>query len=309
MNIQAALDTLAAEAARGDMVFPTHADIALRVQRALDDPDCSIEQLSKLISAEPILSAKVVSVANSVAYNASGRAMSDVRSAVSRLGFNTLRTMTTAVVVRQMEGMAQSPAHRALASRMMPSALATFLRGRPDARISVYSESQSLTMKLLAEGRVDAAIAFASPKTNDYAGVMIGSEPLQIIAAPTHPLAKQKSVALADLEHFDFVAGLQESEGWAFVDSTVEDSGFMKRRVILRMQGADSVNNAVIHGIGLACTLASAARQGIAEGKLVALKTEPALRPVPIKWMIREDTMCREVLEAFIPALVAAQSA
>ena len=200
-------------------------------------------------------------------------------------------------------------AHRALASRMMPSALATFLRGRPDARISVYSESQSLTMKLLAEGRVDAAIAFASPKTNDYAGVMIGSEPIQIIAAPTHPLAKHKTVALADLEHFDFVAGLQESEGWAFVDSTVEDSGFMKRRVILRMQGADSVNNAVIHGIGLACTLASAARQGIAEGKLVALKTEPALRPVPIKWMIREDTMCREVLEAFIPALVAAQSA
>jgi len=118
MNIQAALDTLAAEAARGDMVFPTHADIALRVQRALDDPDCSIEQLSKLISAEPILSAKVVSVANSVAYNASGRAMSDVRSAVSRLGFNTLRTMTTAVVVRQMEGMAQSPAHRVLASRL-----------------------------------------------------------------------------------------------------------------------------------------------------------------------------------------------
>jgi len=200
-------------------------------------------------------------------------------------------------------------AHRALASRMMPSALATFLRERPDARISVYSESQSLTMKLLAEGRVDAAIAFASPKTDQYEGVMIGSEPIQIIAAPTHPLAKQKSVALADLEHFDFVAGLQESEGWALVDSTVEDSGFMKRRIILRMQGADSVNNAVMHGIGLACTIASAARQGIADGKLVALKTEPTLRPVPLKWMIRQDSLCRELLEAFIPALVAAQSA
>ena len=118
MDIQATLGTLAAEAARGDMVFPTHADIALRVQRALDDPDCAIDQLSKLISAEPILSAKVVSVANSVAYNPSGRAMSDVRSAVSRLGFKTLRTMATAVVVRQMQGMAQSPEHRALAGRL-----------------------------------------------------------------------------------------------------------------------------------------------------------------------------------------------
>lgn len=118
MDVQAALDSIAADAARGDIVFPTHTDIALRVQRLLDDPDCSIDQLSKLISAEPILSARVVSIANSVAYNPSGRAMSDVRSAVSRLGFKTLRTLATALVVRQMQGMAQSPEHRALAGRL-----------------------------------------------------------------------------------------------------------------------------------------------------------------------------------------------
>lgn len=115
MDIQAALDAIAADAARGEMVFPTHAEIALRIQRLLDDPDCSVDQLSKLIAAEPILSARVVSIANSVAYNPSGRAMSDVRNAVSRLGFNTLRTLATAVVVRQMQGMAQAPEHRALA--------------------------------------------------------------------------------------------------------------------------------------------------------------------------------------------------
>ncbi|MDP3540291.1 MAG: HDOD domain-containing protein [Azonexus sp.] len=118
MDVQAALDSIAADAARGDIVFPTHTDIALRVQRLLDDPDCSIDQLSKLISAEPILSARVVSIANSVAYNPSGRAMSDVRSAVSRLGFKTLRTLATALVVRQMQGMAQSPEHRVLAGRL-----------------------------------------------------------------------------------------------------------------------------------------------------------------------------------------------
>jgi hypothetical protein len=118
MNIQTALDAIAADAARGEMVFPTHTEIALRVQRALDDPDCSIDQLSRLISAEPLLSARVVSVANSVAYNSSGRAMSDVRSAVSRLGFNTLRSMATAVIVRQMQGMSPSPEHRLLAGRL-----------------------------------------------------------------------------------------------------------------------------------------------------------------------------------------------
>jgi len=118
MDIQTALDAIAADAARGEMVFPTHTEIALRVQRALDDPDCSIDQLSKLIAAEPMLSARVVGIANSVAYNPSGRAMSDVRSAVSRLGFNTLRTLVTAVIVRQMQGMSQSPEHRQLAGRL-----------------------------------------------------------------------------------------------------------------------------------------------------------------------------------------------
>lgn len=118
MEVQKALEAVAADAARGDMVFPTHTEIVLRVQRALDDPDCSIDQLSKLISAEPILSARVVAIANSVAYNHSGRASSDVRSAVSRLGFKTLRVIVTAMVVRQMEGMSQLPEHRALAASL-----------------------------------------------------------------------------------------------------------------------------------------------------------------------------------------------
>jgi HD-like signal output (HDOD) protein len=118
MDVQVALKAVADDAARGDMVFSTHAELALRVQRLLDDPDCSIDQLSKLVAAEPILSARVVGIANSAAYNQSGRVITDVRNAVSRLGFSTLRVLTTAVVVRQMEGISKNPAHRALAARL-----------------------------------------------------------------------------------------------------------------------------------------------------------------------------------------------
>jgi HD-like signal output (HDOD) protein len=118
MVVQRALDTIAADAARGDLVFPTHAEMALRVQRMLDDPDCSIEALSKLIAAEPILAARVVAIANSVAYNRTGRGTTDVKSAVSRLGLKTVRVLATAVVVRQMETMSKTPEHRALAAQL-----------------------------------------------------------------------------------------------------------------------------------------------------------------------------------------------
>lgn len=115
-SIQAALDTITADAARGEMVFPTHSEIPLQVRRLLDDPECLIEQLSKLISAEPLLSAKVVSVANSVAYNPSGRTSNDVRNALSRIGFVTLRSLAISVIVRQMQGMSSTPQCRALAA-------------------------------------------------------------------------------------------------------------------------------------------------------------------------------------------------
>jgi HD-like signal output (HDOD) protein len=117
-DVAAILSGVAAAAERGDLVFPTNAELALKVQRLIDDPDCSIDALAKLVQADPMLAARVVAVANSVTYNRSGRAIADVRSAVSRLGFNTLRVLAAAVVVRQMEGMAGTPAHRQLAIRL-----------------------------------------------------------------------------------------------------------------------------------------------------------------------------------------------
>jgi HD-like signal output (HDOD) protein len=114
-EVDAILASVAAAAESGNLVFPTTAELALKVQRLIDDPDCSIDSLAKLVQADPVLAARVVAVANSVIYNRSGRAIADVRSAVSRLGFNTLRVLAAAVVVRQMENMASTPSHRKLA--------------------------------------------------------------------------------------------------------------------------------------------------------------------------------------------------
>jgi hypothetical protein len=96
------LKKLVLEAGQGNLAFQTHAAVTLRVQRALDDPDISVEAIAKLIQAEPVLAAKVVAVANSAAFNSSGRSITDLSSAVSRLGFRTVRSMATALMVRQM---------------------------------------------------------------------------------------------------------------------------------------------------------------------------------------------------------------
>lgn len=111
------LRKIAAELERGEVSFPTHALVAMKLQRALGDPDCQVDEATRLIKAEPLLAARVVALANSTAFGASGRAITDVRSAVLRLGFRYLRSLATAVVTRQL-AVTTSAADRQLAARL-----------------------------------------------------------------------------------------------------------------------------------------------------------------------------------------------
>ncbi len=118
MDRREALKAIAAEAAAGEIVFPTSAEVALRVQRALDDPDCHIEAAARLVQTEPLLAARVVALANSVAFNHSNRVITEVRIAVQRLGFRMIRALATAVVARQLAGVSPNPRHRLLADQL-----------------------------------------------------------------------------------------------------------------------------------------------------------------------------------------------
>lgn len=118
MDSKEALQRLAAEAKNGELVFSTHAHVALQVRMTLDDPDLHLDDAAKAVQAEPLLAARVVSLANSVAFNRSGRSIADVRSAVGRVGISMIRGLSTALVMRQMSAAPTEPAHQALAARL-----------------------------------------------------------------------------------------------------------------------------------------------------------------------------------------------
>jgi HD-like signal output (HDOD) protein len=112
------LENVITEIENGEVSFPTHADVAFRVRLALDDPDIHMAKVAQVVVAEPLLAARVVAVANSVAFNRSGIPVADVRGAVSRLGLKFVRGLATAVVMRQMAGSIKSPVYQSLAIRL-----------------------------------------------------------------------------------------------------------------------------------------------------------------------------------------------
>lgn len=87
---------------QGEVVFPTYFDAILRLRKVLQDPNQSIGDIAKAISIEPLISTKLLHLANSVAFNPQGREILEMKSAVTRLGLNTVRSTAMSIVMSQL---------------------------------------------------------------------------------------------------------------------------------------------------------------------------------------------------------------
>lgn len=99
---QAFLHTVTKELEEGELRFPTSMEVTMRVLEALDVPDMEVAKLSAMVSAEPLLAARTVALANSVWYNPGGRLVTDVPKALVRIGFGKLRALAMAVAAEQL---------------------------------------------------------------------------------------------------------------------------------------------------------------------------------------------------------------
>ena len=92
-----------AEALSGGTVeLPSYPKVALRLQKLLADDNTDADRLVRVLGAEPVLAARMTTMANSAALNPSGRKVSDLRTAIVLLGHDALRTTTAAFAMVQL---------------------------------------------------------------------------------------------------------------------------------------------------------------------------------------------------------------
>lgn len=94
---------LARELNTDKIELPGFPDVVARIQRALADEKTSSKDVVRLVASEPALAARLVKLANSAAFNKSGREVSDLKAAINGLGYNIVRSQATAFAMRQME--------------------------------------------------------------------------------------------------------------------------------------------------------------------------------------------------------------
>ena len=113
-----ALRRAVSEAVVGDLSFPTSVDASRRVMKAVENPDLGLSDLAKIVVAEPLLSAKVIRLANSVALNPTNQTVRDVKQAVMRVGMDPIKSLAMVLIMDQLRQAQRHSGTRELANRL-----------------------------------------------------------------------------------------------------------------------------------------------------------------------------------------------
>lgn len=82
--------------------LPAFPEAVLRIQRALQSPDTSAEDIVRILSSEPALAARLLRMANSAEFRRADHDITDLRRAVNLMGFNMVRSVAVAFAMRQL---------------------------------------------------------------------------------------------------------------------------------------------------------------------------------------------------------------
>lgn len=77
----------------GKSDLPPIPQIAMKLNEILKDPDCNIKEMVSLIKTDPVISARVVQVANSAYYSAGDVDVTDILTATTRLGLDQMQNL------------------------------------------------------------------------------------------------------------------------------------------------------------------------------------------------------------------------
>ena len=82
--------------------LPAFPEAVIRIQRVLQSPDTRTEDVVRILSSEPALAARLLRMANSAEFRRADQNITDLKTAVARMGFNMVRSVAVAFAMRQL---------------------------------------------------------------------------------------------------------------------------------------------------------------------------------------------------------------
>ena len=93
---------LARELTAGDISLPSLPDVVIKIRNLLEEESCDFNQVSKVVSIDPVLVSKLFVFANSAYHNQTGEKIESLEAAISRLGLELVRNTAMSLAVKQL---------------------------------------------------------------------------------------------------------------------------------------------------------------------------------------------------------------
>ena len=147
--------------------------------------------------------------------------------------------------------------------------MSQFLREKPHGHIHINTGNSDHICRALLRFDIDAGVIEGKNYHSELLATPWQEDQLAIIAPPTHPLCK--GIPTPDtLAEVDWVLR-ERGSGTREVFEQAILPHFQVNRVRLELCGNYGVNQAVLHGVGLACVSTVTVASELASGQLVAL--------------------------------------
>jgi DNA-binding transcriptional LysR family regulator len=162
-----------------------------------------------------------------------------------------------------------------------PRLLVEFARRHPGVKLNLTVHNRAELLDQLASNQTDLAVMVRPPQHADAVHAAFAPHPYVIVAAPQHPLAGKRMIAIERIIGEPFVVRERGSDTW----NSMED-GFGEHlaqlNVAMEIRSTETIKQAVMAGIGVAFLSAHTISQELRTGSLVVLQV--AGFPVMLNW-------------------------
>ncbi len=181
-----------------------------------------------------------------------------------------------------------------------PSLVAGFLKHHPSCELTLEVGNKAVIGRALLDYRIDVAIMGSEPDSEALERVNFAPHPLLLVASKDHPLAALERVDLGRLARETL---LLREEGSGSRRAFERHLGTDPSEVFARTMtfgGNETIKQAVMAGLGVACLSAHTIGSELADGRLrvLALEGMPIMRVWAVKWLANRQIS--PVLRAFI---------
>jgi DNA-binding transcriptional LysR family regulator len=165
------------------------------------------------------------------------------------------------------------------ANYFTPQLLATFCQRHPNINVILQVANRDAVLKQLADNSTDLAIMGQPPSGLDISSRQFLDNPLVVIAAPSHPLARLKQVKFSQLADHTFLSREQGS-GTRSAMERVFAQHHIQPHISMEMETNEAIKQAVQAGMGLGILSLHSIELELETKRLVVLNVEhfPLLR-------------------------------